>query len=341
MNTKAKQASTASSKKAAKEFADTFGKIKTEISKMIVGQEDVIDGVLIALMSGGHVLLEGVPGLGKTMLVSSLSKAVNLDFSRIQFTPDMMPADIQGTTVLTETEGGGFEPVFQEGPLVSSLVLADEINRATPKTQSALLEAMQEKQVTIGRRTIKMKEPYCVMATQNPVEQEGTYPLPEAQLDRFLFKLVVGYPSEENYHAIIDRTTGATEVDIKQVSTGKAINKMRETVRAVPVPNAARTYAIRLVMGTQPGTEYATERINMFASLGSSPRGVQGLMLAGKVQALLNGRFAVSTDDIKVIAKPVLRHRVIPNFQAMANKISTDDLVDNVLDTIKLPHSVD
>lgn len=321
-------------------FKTTFNKIKTEVGNMMVGQEDVIEGVLTALLAGGHVLLEGVPGLGKTMLVSSLSKAVGVDFSRIQFTPDMMPADIQGTTVLTETEGGGHELTFQQGPIVSNLVLADEINRATPKTQSALLEVMQEKQVTVGRRTIKMDEPYCVMATQNPVEQEGTYPLPEAQLDRFLFKLVVGYPTEQDYHTIIDRTTSGEEVVVSPVTDGATIREMREIVRSVPVPEAAKSYAIRLVMGTQPQSQYAPESVNAYAALGSSPRGIQGLMLAAKVQALLNGRFAVSCDDVKAIATPVLRHRIVMNFHAQANGVTADSIIADVLTSVPVPHSV-
>ncbi|RLV59885.1 MoxR family ATPase [Parashewanella curva] len=324
----------------AEKFKHTFTQIKTEVSNMMVGQDDIIEGVLTALLAGGHVLLEGVPGLGKTMLVSSLSKAVNLQFSRIQFTPDMMPADIQGTTVLTETESGGHELTFQEGPIISNLVLADEINRATPKTQSALLEVMQEKQVTVGRRTIKMDEPYCVMATQNPVEQEGTYPLPEAQLDRFLFKLVVGYPTEQDYHTIIDRTTSGEKVEIAPVTDAETLREMRDIVRSVPVPEAAKSYAIRLVMGTQPHSEYAPESVNAYAALGSSPRGIQGLMLAAKVQALLNGRFAVSCDDVKAIATPVLRHRLVLNFHAQANGVSADSLITDVLNHVPVPNTV-
>ena len=276
---------------AAATFSAVFGKIRQEVQRMMVGQEEVVDGVLTALLAGGHVLLEGVPGLGKTMLVRSLGEALHLKFSRIQFTPDMMPADIQGTSVLMEKEGGGQEVVFREGPLIASLVLADEINRATPKTQSALLEAMQEKQVTVGNRTIKLKEPYCVMATQNPVEQEGTYPLPEAQLDRFLFKLIVGYPEEAEYHQILARTTSTDEVKIKHVSKGSEILKIRETIRAVPVPEHVQSYAVRLVLASQPGSEYAPSMVGDYVSLGSSPRGAQSLLLAGKVKALLGGAF--------------------------------------------------
>ena len=322
------------------QFKAVFARVKAEVGKMMVGQEHVVDGVLTALMAGGHVLLEGVPGLGKTLLVRSLSEAVSLAFSRIQFTPDMMPADIQGTMVLAETEAGGHELTFQQGPLIANLILADEINRATPKTQSALLEAMQEKQVTVGRRTIELEEPYCVMATQNPVEQEGTYPLPEAQLDRFLLKLIVGYPAEDEYHAILDRTTGADEVDIQPVTNGEEIRSLRNTVRSVAEPEAARTFAIRLVVATQPDNALAPSSVTECASLGSSPRGVQGLILAGKVQALLDDRFAVSADDIRAVALPVLRHRILLNFRAQANNVSSDELVEDVLKSVKPPHAV-
>lgn len=318
----------------AAEFVDVFTRIRAEVSRMIVGQSGVIDGVLTALMAGGHVLLEGVPGLGKTMLVSSLSKAVAIPFSRIQFTPDLMPADIVGTTILTEAEGGGHELVFQQGPIVSNLVLADEINRATPKTQSALLEVMQERQVTVGRRTIRMPEPFCVMATQNPVDQEGTYPLPEAQLDRFLFKLIVDYPSEEDYHTIIDRTTSGYSVALEAVTDAETLCRMRDFVRQVPVTEAAKTYAIRLVMGTQPGSDYACDAVNRNVALGASPRGIQGLMLAAKVQALLDGRFAVGVEDIASIAMPVLRHRLVVNFHAQANRITPDCVIEDVLDFV-------
>jgi MoxR-like ATPase len=323
----------------AKEFRATFDTIKTEISRIMVGQEEVIDGVLTALMAGGHVLLEGVPGLGKTMLIRSLGEALDLKFSRIQFTPDMMPADIQGTSILVEKDHGGQEVRFREGPLVSSLVLADEINRATPKTQSALLEAMQEKQLTVGTSTIKLEEPYCVMATQNPIEQEGTYPLPEAQLDRFLFKLVVGYPTESEYHDILNRTTTSEDIDIKKVSTGSKINEMRNVVRSVPVPEHVQGYAIRLVMATQPGSDYAPSLVNEFVMLGSSPRGAQSLLLAGKVRALVTGRFAVSCDDVREIAKSALRHRVMVNFHGISEGITPDRLIESVLSEVNQPNA--
>ncbi|MDJ0976465.1 MAG: MoxR family ATPase [Planctomycetota bacterium] len=332
-----KKPTAAQAKKAAKEFQQTYTAIRDEVCKAMVGQEPVIEGVLTALLAGGHVLLEGVPGLGKTLLVRSLGEAVDLEFSRIQFTPDMMPADIIGTQVLVERKGGGHEVRFQQGPLVANLVLADEINRATPKTQSALLEAMQEQQISVGTDRIDLDPPYCVMATQNPVEQEGTYPLPEAQLDRFLFKLVVGYPEEHEYHEILGRTVGADDVTLEAVSSGKQIMAMRKVARQVPVPEHVQGYAVHLVMGTQPGSPYAPGTVNANVALGSSPRGAQGLMLAGKVKALLAGRFAVSSDDVKAAALDVLRHRVMVNFQGQSEGITPDDIVKAVVQHVKPP----
>ena len=326
---------TADTPEQAREAADEFKKvhsaIRAEVSKMMVGQEEVVDGVLAALFAGGHVLLEGVPGLGKTLLVSSISKAINLDFSRIQFTPDMMPADIRGTNVLTENESGGTKLEFQTGPLVANLVLADEINRATPRTQSALLEAMQEKQISVGSRTIKLEEPFCVMATQNPVEQEGTYPLPEAQLDRFLFKLVVGYPNEEDYRTILRRTTATDDIQLQPVSDAATVVKMRNVVRAVPVPEHVETRAIQMVMATQPGNTHSCKLANDVVSLGASPRGVQALILAGKVRALLQGRFAVANEDLAAVAYDVLRHRILVNFQGMSDGVTSDDVIKEVI----------
>ncbi|MDJ0522939.1 MAG: MoxR family ATPase [Planctomycetota bacterium] len=321
----------AEARKAADRFKQTYGGIQEQIARVMVGQEGVVEGVLTALFAGGHVLLEGVPGLGKTLLISSLGRAVHLPFTRIQFTPDMMPADIIGTQVLVEKEGGGHEVEFEEGPLVSNIILADEINRATPKTQSALLQAMQEREISVGKRTIQLEEPYCVMATQNPVEQEGTYPLPEAQLDRFLFKLLVGYPEEHEYRTILDRTVGDDVIEVEAVSTGEAILEMRHVVRQVPVPEHVQDYAIRLMMGTQPGSKYATAMANDNVALGSSPRGAQALLLAGKVQALLAGRYTVNTDDIKKVAPPALRHRVIINFQGQSEGVTPDRIIEDVL----------
>ncbi|MDG2130691.1 MAG: MoxR family ATPase [Fuerstiella sp.] len=318
-------------REAAAEFRSVHASIRAEVARMIVGQDATVDGVLAALFAAGHVLLEGVPGLGKTLLVSSIGEAIDLTFSRIQFTPDMMPADIRGTNVLTEDEAGGTKLEFQAGPLVANLVLADEINRATPRTQAALLESMQEKQISVGNRTIKLEEPFCVMATQNPVEQEGTYPLPEAQLDRFLFKLVVGYPAENDYRTILRRTTSNSEVQLNAVSDAATILRMRQVVRAVPVPEHVETEAIQLVMATQPGNKYTPSMINEVVSLGASPRGVQSLILAGKVRALLEGRFAVAGEDLRAVAPDVLRHRILVNFQGMSDGITADDVIQEVL----------
>ena len=327
-----------SAEQAAERFRTVHDRIKGEVSRVIVGQERVIESVLAALVVGGHVMLEGVPGLGKTMLVRTLGEAVDIDFSRIQFTPDMMPADILGTSILVDTEGGGHEVRFQQGPLVANLVLADEINRATPKTQSALLEAMQERQISVGNRTIKLEEPYCVMSTQNPVEQEGTYPLPEAQLDRFLFKVLLGYPEISEYKEILDRTTGVEAVKVEVVSSGPEIIQMREVVRSVPVPEHVQMDAIHLVVATQPDSEYAPAIVNDTVSLGSSPRGAQGLMLAGKVRALLAGRFAVNSEDVRDSVPDVLRHRVFINFQGQADGITPDTVLKTVLDHVRPPH---
>jgi len=322
-------------RRAADDFRGCHRRIREEVERVIVGQESVIGAVLTALLAGGHVLLEGVPGLGKTMLVRTLGEAIDVVFSRIQFTPDMMPADIQGTTLLIETEGGGHELRFQPGPLVANLVLADEINRATPKTQSALLEAMQERKITVGKRTIRLEEPFCVMATQNPIEHEGTYPLPEAQLDRFLFKAHVGYPEVGEYKAILDRTTGVDAPKAHAVSSGPEIVSMREVIRAVPVPEAVQLDAIHLVVATQPGSLQAPAIVNDHVSLGASPRGAQGLILAGKVNALLAGRYAVASEDLRKAAPDVLRHRIIVNYRGQSEGITPDRIVEAVLAHVK------
>jgi MoxR-like ATPase len=291
--------------------------------------------VLSVLFADGHVLLEGVPGLGKTLLVHTLASALKLDFSRIQFTPDLMPADVVGTMVLREVEGGGHELAFQPGPIHANFVLADEINRATPKTQSALLEAMQERQVSVARQTYKLSEPFIVLATQNPVEQDGTYPLPEAQLDRFMVKCLVNYPEENEYVEIIERTTKAEMPTVEPVSDGAEIVELRKIVRSVPVSEQVERYAIRLVMATQPGSSHAPEIVNRCVELGASPRGVQSLILMGKVRALIDGRFAVSCQDIRDVAISVLRHRMILNFEARADRITPDDLLTKVLGSVK------
>jgi MoxR-like ATPase len=318
----------------AERFREVFYRLKQQIHRVFVGHDDLVENLLAVLMSDGHALLEGVPGLGKTLLAQTLASALQLRFSRIQFTPDLMPADIIGTMVLHEKEGGGHELRFEEGPLVANFILADEINRATPKTQSALLEAMQERQISVGRTTRPLPRPFVVVATQNPIEHEGTYPLPEAQLDRFLVKLLVGYPTEQEYHEILDRTTGVELPRVEPVSTAEEVVALRRVVRSVPVAPQVRGYAIRLVMATQPDSPYAPSVVKRAVLLGSSPRGAQGLLLLGKVRALLGGRFAVSCQDIRDVALPVLRHRVLLSYEGHAERVRPDDLVRAVLDAV-------
>ncbi len=315
-------------------FCAIFRRLETEIQKAFVGHTSLVRDVLSILLSDGHVLLEGVPGLGKTLLVHTLAQAVDLRFSRIQFTPDLMPADVLGTMVLREVEGGGHELQFQEGPIMGNFILADEINRATPKTQSALLEAMQERQVTVARQTMPLPSPFIVLATQNPVEQDGTYPLPEAQLDRFMMKVLIGYPKEEQYHDILARTTRNQLPQIKPVSNGPEILEARQIARSVPVSRQIERYAIRLVMATQPGSAHAPEAVNQSVSLGASPRGVQALVLLGKVRALLDGRFAVSCQDIRDVAPGVLRHRIILGFEGQSRGVRPDDLIERIIESV-------
>ncbi len=316
-------------------FQKKLGNLREEIGRMIVGNRDVVDGVISCMLAGSHALLEGVPGLGKTMLVRTLAEAVNLEFSRIQFTPDLMPADIIGTTVIEETPGG--KPVFEfrKGPVFANIVLADEINRATPKTQSALLEAMQEHRVTVGRETHIIKQPYFVLATQNPLEMEGTYPLPEAQLDRFFYKLQVPFPSREDLHSIIDRTTTDFKVDITPVVNADEIIEMQQLVRQVPVARHVQDYAIRVLQATHPDREEATEKVKRYVRTGGSPRGVQAMLLGGKIRALFEGRFAASVDDIRYAAVPALRHRMLLSFEGEAEGISTDEVLAQIIE--KLP----
>jgi MoxR-like ATPase len=308
-------------------FQSAWSSVRDAVHARIVGQDRVVDGVLTSLLAGGNVLLEGVPGIGKTLLVRTLGEALHVEQSRIQFTPDLMPSDVLGTMVIDEGSGGARELRFQKGPIHANLVLADEINRATPKTQSALLEAMQERQATVGGTTRKLPEPFIVLATQNPVEQEGTYPLPEAQLDRFMFKLVVGYPKEDEYQSILSRTTGRAMPDVPTVASGEEILALRELVRDVPVTEEAERLAVRLIMATQPGTPYASDNVNRYVMLGSSPRGAQALILAAKVHALSEGRFSAGPDDIRVWAVDALRHRVLLNFEALAEGLDTDKLI--------------
>ena len=312
-------------------FRDSYAALRAEIGKVMVGHEGIVEGTLIALFAGGHVLLEGVPGLGKTLLVRTLSEVLDLSFSRIQFTPDLMPADILGTNIVMEVPGGRREFQFQRGPIFAHLVLADEINRATPKTQSALLEAMQEHQVTAGGELRKLNEPFFVMATQNPIDQEGTYPLPEAQLDRFFFKILVGYPSAEELSEVLTRTTTRAKAQVDKVLNRESLTELMNLVREVPVASHVKDYAVRLILATHPRNETAAPIATQYLRFGSSPRGGQTLMLAGKVRALIQGRFNVSFDDIEAVTAPALRHRLIPNFEAEAEGITTDHIIAQIL----------
>ncbi len=314
-------------------FLKQIGALREEIGRVIVGNREVVDGVLTCMLAGSHALLEGVPGLGKTMLVRTLAEAVRLEFSRIQFTPDLMPADIIGTTVLEEGERGHvFE--FRKGPVFANIVLADEVNRATPKTQSALLEAMQEHRVTVGRTTHVIPEPYFVLATQNPLEMEGTYPLPEAQLDRFFFKLEVPFPNREELHAIIDRTTTGQEVQVKPVLDAKQIVALQALVRKVPVARHVQDFAVRVLQATHPDREEATAQVKRYVRSGGSPRGVQAMLLASKARALFEGRFAASIADVKASALPALRHRILLSFEGEAEGIVPDQILSEILEEL-------
>ena len=313
------------------EFHRDFDECMKEIGRTIVGMNDVVEKVLIAMISGGNVLLEGVPGLGKTMLVRALSQTLQIDFRRVQFTPDLMPADIVGTNFVMEDATGRRTLRFQPGPIFTHLLLADEINRATPRTQSALLEAMEEHSVTVGGTTHKLEEPFFVMATQNPLEQAGTYPLPAAQLDKFMFKLIVSYPTFDELDQIIERTTSAVQVELKRVTTREKILKMRQLVRRVPVAAHVESYAARLVLASDPGSSYATAMVKRCARHGASPRGVLALILGGKIRALLSGRFAVSCEDIRNVAPATLRHRIGRSFEGEAEEVSPDAIVADLM----------
>ncbi|MHC4948870.1 MAG: AAA family ATPase [Planctomycetota bacterium] len=318
---------------AAGRFREDYLSTKTQIQKAVVGHEEIIDGVLTCLFAGGHALLEGVPGLGKTLLIRSLAEALQLQFSRIQFTPDLMPADVTGTTIVVESEEGRrFQ--FRRGPIFAQIVLADEINRATPKTQSALLEAMQEKSVTVGGETHILDKPFFVMATQNPIEQEGTYPLPEAQLDRFFFKLEVGYSSRDELSEIVDRTTAGAQPELQRVIDGPRILEHQQLVRRVIIAPHVQDYAVRTVLSTHPRGDLATPLVNQFLRFGASPRAAQALVLAGKVRALLDGRAHVSADDIRGAVLPAMRHRCLLNFEGEAEGKTTDEILQNIVETL-------
>ena len=315
-------------------FRKSYAALREEIAKVIVGHHEIVEGTLTALLAGGNVLLEGVPGLGKTLLVRTLSQVLDLSFSRIQFTPDLMPADILGTNIVMETPDGRRAFEFQYGPIFANLVLADEINRATPKTQSAMLEAMQERAVTAGGALRKLDPPFFVLATQNPIDQEGTYPLPEAQLDRFFFKLVVTYPSAEDLHEVLTRTTEGTHPEIKSVIDRQGILDLQKLVREVPVASHVKDYAVRLILATHPKTATALPITDQYLRFGSSPRGGQCLLLGAKVRALAQGRFNVSFEDVALMAVQSLRHRLILNFEADAEGITTDHIVAQILQDV-------
>jgi MoxR-like ATPase len=315
-------------------FRTDFYRLREEISKVIVGQHEILDDMLIALIAGGHVLLEGVPGLGKTLTVKTLADALHLDFHRIQFTPDLMPADLIGTNVIVEGADGRKVFEFQRGPLFANVLLADEINRATPKTQSALLESMQEHSVTVGGVTHRLSEPFFVMATQNPLEMEGTYPLPEAQLDRFFCKLLVKYPRVSDLEVILDRTTESIKPKAEAVMTGERVLEMSELARQIPIADEVRRYGIALVVATHPEHELASAATKKYVRYGASPRGLQALILGAKIRAILDSRYHVSREDLRTMATPVLRHRLILNFEGQAEGIFGDEVIAKIIEGI-------
>ncbi len=324
-----------SAKKSCAAFRAVFERLRSEIAKVIVGHEEIVDLTLIALFANGHVLLEGVPGLGKTLLVSTLSRTLTLPFSRIQFTPDLMPADITGTSVVVEDPVTGHRVFkFRPGPIFSQLVLADEINRATPKSQSALLEAMQEHSVTVAGKTHHLIEPFFVMATQNPIEQEGTYQLPEAQLDRFFVKIIVPYSTRKDLNTIVQRTTRNISETVKPIVDGSYILKAQKLARRIVVAPHVQDFTIRLVLATHPGGPHSDPKMNQYIHVGVSPRGAQSLITAAKVKALMDGRYAVAFRDVCEIAPSALRHRLIRSFEAEADGVSTDDIIEHLIDYV-------
>jgi MoxR-like ATPase len=308
-----------------------FELVANELAKIIVGQELLIRHLFICLLCGGHALIEGVPGLGKTLIVRSLSKILNLKYSRIQFTPDLMPADIIGTNIVKEDPAGGRYFEFYKGPIFGQLILADEINRASPKTQSALLEAMQEEKVTVFGTQYQLVPPFMVLATQNPIEMEGTYPLPEAQVDRFFFKLKINYPDQNELRQILDKTTENYQYELDRVIEADSILKMKSLVKKVPIASHVKDYAIRLVLSSHPDNVHATERIKQYVLFGASPRGVQSLILAGKASALIDGRYNVAREDIRQVAKPALGHRIALNIRGETEGVDVDELVDGII----------
>jgi len=317
------------------QFRERFTQITREVGRRIVGHEDIVSATVTSLLAGGHILLEGIPGVGKTSLVHTLADVLHLKFARIQFTPDLMPADIVGTNIVQENAHGGTFFEFQPGPVFANVVLADEINRATPKTQSALLEAMQEMSVSVGKTTYRLDQPFLVLATQNPLEMEGTYPLPEAQLDRFFFKLRVLYPPEEAMHEILERTTRDSEPTVNRILDGVEILEMRRVARAIPISRPVQAYAIRLTLASHPDSEYATPLVKKYVRYGASPRAAQTIVLAAKITALNRGQAFVSVEDIRALAMPALRHRLLLNFEGEADEISTDTIVDEMLRTVR------
>jgi MoxR-like ATPase len=317
------------------EFRTVVSRIEDEVATVMVGQADVVRDVLICLIAGGHALLEGVPGLGKTMLVRTLAESLDLYFSRIQFTPDLMPADITGTNILVEDPEGGRQFAFQPGPVFANLLLADEINRATPKTQSALLEAMAEKTVTVANRIHELDEPFFVLATQNPLEMEGTYPLPEAQLDRFFFKLVVPYPSGEDLTEIVRRTTAPAMPEATKVADGAVIRQMGLLSRQVPIASSVTDYVVRMTLATHPENAEAPDVVRRYVRYGVSPRGAQAIVLGSKIRALIEGRLNVAYDDVRAVAPPALRHRLILNFDAESSGVTADDVLGQLI--VSLP----